>query len=159
MSRPHRLPGFSYLGPSRYFLTLCTHRRASAFRSPDVVQRTLLEFFRTSHYASFAVLAYCFMPDHLHLLVEGTSAWSDLQAFVTVAKRCSGTAHAAIHGTPLWQEGYHERVLRPTDDPRAIARYILENPVRAGLVQSPTAYPFLGSGLWSVAELLDSVSK
>jgi len=38
-----------------------------------------------------------------------------------------------------------------------IARYIIENPVRAGLVCSPIDYPLLGSDLWTLQELIDSL--
>ena len=118
-----------------------------------------MEFLRRGEQDRFALLAYCFMPDHLHLLVEGTADDCNLPAFVNAAKQRSGRAHANIFGTRLWQDGYYDRVLRPTDDSRAIARYILENPVRAGLVRTPLAYPYLGSAVWSVRDLLDSSSR
>ena len=64
----------------------------------------------------------------------------------------------ALHGGggPLWQDGYYERVLRRDEDIKEVARYIFENPVRAGLVQSPTEYPYLGSEVWTLAELFDA---
>jgi len=118
-----------------------------------------MEFLRVAEREHFAVLAYCFMPDHLHMLVEGTSDTSDLLSFVKIAKQCSGRMHVTVHGTLLWQEGYHERVLRPSEDVRSVARYVIDNPVRAGLVKTPLAYPFLGSGVWSVRDLLDSTLR
>ena len=42
----------------------------------------------------------------------------------------------------LWQDGYYERVLRKSEDVLAIIDYILDNPVRAGLVSRPLDYPF-----------------
>jgi putative transposase len=111
---------------------------------------------RTAEQQCFAVLAYCFMPDHLHLLVEGTSDSADLRIFIKLAKQLSGRAHVNVHGELLWQEGYHDRVLRASDEARDVARYILHNPVRAGLVARPRDYPFLGSGRWSIDELLQS---
>ena len=38
-----------------------------------------------------------------------------------------------------------------------VARYLLNNPVRAGLVMSPIDYPYLGSDRWSVTELIDAL--
>ncbi len=38
----------------------------------------------------FDVIAYCFMPDHLHLLVEGKSDRSDGKPFIARAKQYSG---------------------------------------------------------------------
>ena len=57
-------------------------------------------------------------------------------------------------GGRLWQEGYHDRVLRPEDDVRLYARYVLQNPVRAGLVEDVSTYKHAGSDLWSVSEIL-----
>jgi putative transposase len=116
-------------------------------------------FLRTAEDERFEVLAYCFMPDHLHLLVEGASNTSDLQTFVKAARQYSGRAHANVHGAALWQEGYHERVLRHDQDARTVARYILENPVRAGIVRAATEYPYMGSAVWSVSDLLRSTSR
>ncbi len=57
----------------------------------------------------------------------------------------------------LWQEGYYERVLRDDDASRDIARYIIANPVRGGLVTSPIEYPYSGSDVWTLQELLEDV--
>jgi putative transposase len=77
------------------------------------------------------------MPDHAHLLVEGLSASSDLKRFAKMAKQRSGGVHRRCCGQRLWQEGYFERVLRDGDDPAAIARYIIENPIDAGIQNHP----------------------
>jgi len=84
------------------------------------------------------------MPDHVHLLVEGTTLKADLRLFVAEAKRLA--AHAArpcIRGR-LWQPGYNDRILRDRDDAYEINRYILGNPIRAGLPEVQRKYPFVG---------------
>jgi putative transposase len=153
MARPPLHHVREYAGPPRY-LTLRTHHRARHFRSPDVVARTLMEFLRLAQLEEISILAYCFMPDHLHLLVERTHRRADLGTFVRLARQHSGRAHLNVHGALLWQEGYHERALRAQDDERDVARYILHNPVRAGLVRTPRDYPFLGSSKWSLEDVL-----
>ena len=55
---------------------------------------------------------------------------------------------------PLWQDSYYDRVVRAEEDLGGIARYIIENPVRAGLVKSPLEYPFVGSTVWPLKELI-----
>jgi putative transposase len=157
MARPQRIAGFNYVGPHRYFLTICTHRREPRFTRPDVVASAMLQFRRTAAVEGFTFPAYCWMPDHLHLLVEGTAPPSDLKRFTKLAKQRSGAVYKRRNAAPLWQEGYYDRVLRNDDDMNAIARYILENPVRAGLAASPGDYPFLGSDLWSLKQLFEGV--
>jgi len=157
MTRPHRLPHFSYVGPRRYFLTFCTFDRFDAFSDADAAIATLGQFLRCARRERLAILAYCIMPDHAHLLVEGLSSTSDLCRFAKLAKQYSGFAYRRLHGRPLWQEWYHERVLRETDDLKAFARYVVNNPVRAGLVEIASEYPFVGSEVWPVAELIASL--
>ena len=47
----------------------------------------------------------------------------------------------------LWQRGYHDRALRRDEDLKAAARYIVMNPLRAGLVKRPGDYP-LWDAVW-----------
>jgi putative transposase len=44
----------------------------------------------------------------------------------------------------LWQDNYYDHILRKTEDAAGIARYILANPVRKGLVREPEEYQWLG---------------
>ena len=140
VSRPKRLATIDYIGRGRYFLTFCTYERVKAFADSDVASRTLEQFRRTAAFEQFKILAYCLMPDHAHLLVEGVSATSDLRRFAKMAKQRSGGVHRRRCGRRLWQEGYFDRVLRDKDDVRSISEYIFENPSRAGL----SNYPYVG---------------
>ena len=157
MSRPKRLPDHLYTGRAQYFLTFCVRSRARVFVSDSIVNPALLQIRQAARDEGYALLAYCFMPDHLHLLVEGTTETSDLRRFVQVAKRRSGAVYAREWGSRLWQEGYYDRVLRSEESAKRVARYIVNNPVRAGIVTDPRQYPHLGSDLWSVDELLNSI--
>ena len=71
-------------------------------------------------------------------------------------KRRTGYAFKQATGEPLWQEGFYDRILRSQECTRSVARYILANPVRAGLVRHPRAWPFLGSEVYDLRELLES---
>ncbi len=153
MSRPPRIPGFDYLGPHCYFATFCTFQRRATFGNARAARLTLMQFRRTARAEGFALLAYCLMPDHAHLLVQGTTATCDFRKFVKRAKQATGQFYAHRIGGPLWQEGFHERVLRRDTDLREVARYIVWNPVRAGLTSTPGEYPYLGSGLLSLDDL------
>jgi putative transposase len=157
MSRPARLDGFDYVGQYRYFLTFCTRHRAPIFLDGSFAELVLAHFRRTAVDHSFSYLAYCLMPDHAHALVEGLAADASLQRFVKSAKESSGRAYFRRKKRALWQEGYYERVLRKEDDARVVARYIIENPVRARLVEDASKYPFLGSDRWTVSQLLGSI--
>ena len=154
--RPKRLRDFPYLGIQRYFLTICTFARRRHFTNAAVVDAVHTAFLRTCADFEFAILAYCYMPDHVHLLVEGLSEASDLSALVATAKQRAAYAGRRLARGRLWQEGYFERVLRDDDDTFNVARYVVNNPVRAGLVASPRDYPFLGSAVLDKDDLIGS---
>jgi putative transposase len=133
VSRPKRLANRSYVGRFQYFLTFCAWKRRPVFEDAIEVADALAHIQRTAGEESFAILAYCFMPDHVHLLVKGIDQKSDLRRFVKFSKARSGRAYRKRIGERLWQEGYYDRVLRDESESRRYAEYIVSNPVRAGL--------------------------
>ena len=154
MSRPPRLEGFEYRGRFAYFLTFCAYKRRAVFVDATLAVMVVRQILLAAKRFDFAVFAYCVMPDHAHLLVRGKSDEANLQRFSKRAKQSSAQIYRRCAQQPLWQEGYYDRVVRPEEDVSGIARYIIENPVRAGLVTSAKDYSFLGSELWSVDEIL-----
>jgi len=155
--RPEHLKTFAYLGLYRYFLTFCTYRRHRRFGTADRVSAVRAQIERAAREERFALAAYCFMPDHLHLLIEGQDDGADCLRFITRAKQRSGYHYQAAFGERLWQRYGFERTLRDHDSTLSIARYIVENPVRAGLVERVADYPFSGSALWTVDEIVEAV--
>jgi putative transposase len=149
-----RLKQFDYLGTYRYFLTFCTHNRESAFLKSPIVELVLAQILRASIENGFAIPAYCFMPDHVHLLLEGTAPNSDLRRFAKDAKQYSGFHYKREYGKRLWQPSYYDHVLRDEEDTWSVARYIVENPLTARLAVRADEYPFLGSAVVSKKELL-----
>ena len=97
------------------------------------------------------------MPDHVHLLAVGCQPSSNCRRFITRAKQFSGYHYQRAFNERLWQRYGYEHVLRPSEDVFGVARYILENPIRAGLVRSAQDYPYLGSTLYSIDQILDSL--
>jgi putative transposase len=153
--KPEHLTGFSYVGNHQYSLTFCTKDRKRLFIDSDAVELVLAQISRAAIEHGFAVLAYCFMPDHVHLLVEGRTEHSDCKQFIARAKQYSGFYYSKRFDKPLWQRYSFEHVVRDSEKATTIARYILQNPMRAGLVTNIADYPFVGSLVWSTPELLE----
>jgi putative transposase len=156
-NHPEHLKTFDYLGLHRYFLTFCTHERHRGFAESDRVTLVLAQILRAALEESVAVITYCFMPDHLHLFVEGLSDAADCRRFICRAKQFSGYHYQRAFGTRLWQRYGYERTLRDSDATISVIRYIVENPVRAGLVVRPDDYPFVGSVRYARSELFEAV--
>ena len=151
-----RLATFDYTGLYHYSLTICTADRRQEFLYPPIVSEVLEGIARAADLERFAVLAFCFMPDHLHLLVAGTALDSDGRRFIAQMKRLTGYRHLQTHGRRLWQRSAWDHVLRNDEDVWTTLRYILANPVRANLVRHPLDYPFLGSLTYPREVLIDA---
>jgi putative transposase len=154
LRRPKRLAGVRYVGSQRYFLTFCTAKRHRAFEKTEIANGCLWQLRRRAAVYDIALVAYCFMPDHVHLVVYGASERADLREFVVSFKQVTGFEYRQRHGRSLWQPGYFDRVLRDDEATKTVARYTLENPIRAGLATRLGEYPFAGSDLYDLQGLL-----
>ncbi|RTE65257.1 transposase [Amphritea opalescens] len=92
-------------------------------------------------------LAYVVMPDHIHWLVQLKKG--SLNHLVRSVKTYSArqiNKHLSRLG-PVWQKGFHDHALRHEEDLINLARYIVMNPVRAGLVRNIREYA-LWDAVW-----------
>ncbi len=147
-----RLKNFSYIGTYRYFVTICVDRKRNIFINNELVNLCITILHDLAEKYLFDIWVYCFMPDHLHILCEGRDEKSDFRKFISVFKQKSSyyvvrTFKFAFYKnmTKLWQENYFERVLRKEEDTIDVVKYILNNPVRKGLVKEYSNYPYSGS--------------
>jgi len=125
-----------------YLVTAVTHLREPVFSSfaySRLLIRQLHGLETSGHVQS---LAYVLMPDHLHWLLQLYPGYR-LEAVLRLLKGRSAVEINRQRGRrgALWQDGYHDHAVRRDEDLTAIARYIVMNPVRAGLVKSVRDYP------------------
>jgi REP element-mobilizing transposase RayT len=131
------LPGQAYL------VTFTAAGRAPIFGDFElacVVSRAICDRDTWPH---ARLLAWVLMPDHWHGLIECHEAES-LSRSVARAKAAATRARISGNGSgiSLWAAGYHDHALRGDEAVLDCARYIILNPVRAGLVVSCRTYPF-----------------
>jgi len=149
-----RLKEFDYKGLYRYSVTICTFNKEQIFKDNPFIVTWLVDILRDRSITfGFKIWAYCFMPDHLHLLSEGNNADSNLKRFISSYKQISNFYYKARAGKSLWQINYYDHVLRREEDNMAVAYYIFNNPVRGGIVGDFRRYKFIGSFEFDVAEL------
>ncbi|MGH9780771.1 MAG: REP-associated tyrosine transposase [Candidatus Acidiferrales bacterium] len=140
----NRLPATAYRGPHSYFLTLCCHRRQRLFLDTPLVQSLLGLFENACHAHSFQICAYCFMPDHLHAVLSTDNLSAGLPAVVRAFKGAAVARARQLGISNLWQKRFYDHVIRSTDSMENVIAYVLNNPVRAGLVNSPGQWSFSG---------------
>jgi len=142
-----RLKAFDYEGNYCYFVTCCTHQGNLYFKDKTVVAPVLDTLKEVAQKEAFTIMSYCFMPDHLHLLLSGDKT-SSLKDFMRAFKQKSSFHFKKTSGKALWQRSYYDHILRKEEDIREIALYIFRNPIRKGLVSRIRDYPFLGSDVF-----------
>ena len=153
--RPRRLDGAPYVGIQRYFLTTCTAFRRPVFDSADVVEAVLSQLRQACELFGMALIVYCFMPDHLHLLVGANGEDADgasLRQTIQAAHRFR--VYKRRMPRPFGSRAIDDRVLRDDEATEAVVRYVLENPIRAGLSRTIGEYSFAGSNVYDLAALL-----
>ncbi len=150
---PPRINGFPYRGLHRCFLTFCTEERRTVFVSVDVVELVLSQFRQSAANEDMSITAFCFMRDHVHLLVTARTEGSDMRRFAADAKQRTAYNHSRLKGERLWQRGYYDHVLRDDESALAVIKYIVSNPVRAGFTRVLGEYPFCGSDEFSLEEI------
>ena len=151
--RQRRLRAVSYVGYLRYFTTICTALRRPVFRERWIATDVTAQLRRTTSECGFALPAYCLMPDHAHVLLHANSEAADLPAFMKRFKQATAFNYRQQTRQVLWQTGYHERILRDDESSEWIARYILENPIRAGLATHLGEYPYAWSDVYDLEAL------
>jgi putative transposase len=87
-------------------------------------------------------LAWVVMPDHVHWLFQ----LGDLVTLSTAMKAFKARSaqrlnEKLVRSGPIWQKAYYDHALRGDEDMQGIARYIVGNPLRAGLVDRIGDYP------------------
>ncbi len=136
--------------PGRFYhVTTVTRDRVPLFADlflGRAVVRCLMQMDRSG---ACRTLAYVVMPDHLHWLfaLETDVSLSRLvQRFKTNSARLVNAQRGA-GGETVWQPGFYDHALRRDEDVLQVARYIVANPLRAGLVASLRGYP-LWDAVW-----------
>jgi putative transposase len=146
---------FDYRGPYAYHLILLTQGRAPRFRDRSLGRHCIERLTQTAHRLGFQLLAFCFMPSHLHALVLGRNDDADLIRFVQRFKQVTSFHFKRESGLRLWQQSFYDRVLRVEEDLAGVAAYILGNPVRSGLETEAREWPLVGGEYAEVDEAAD----
>jgi len=144
----HKLRVGRYTEVSRiYLLTSTTYQRKPIFTNFALGKLVADQFRHAQDSGLVSSLAWVVMPDHFHWLIELRRG--SLSEVMQKTKSLSTKAVRQTCGgnSVLWQRGFHDRALRREDDLVKIARYVVANPLRAGLVEKLGDYP-LWDAIW-----------
>ena len=141
MPRTNLLKGRVSIPGQIYHLTVCTLGRKpwfSDFRCARIVVQGMRQL-HDGHYLHS--LAWVIMPDHLHWLIQ----IGEQKTLAELVRLFKGKTARELNRYlnrqgAVWQRGYYDHALRRTEDIKQVARYLVANPLRAGLVQRIEEY-------------------
>jgi putative transposase len=142
----HRLSLNFYKGNVITTFTICILDRKPVFKYQYIVNEFANFLKESAEKYNCEILAYCFMPDHLHVTIKGSDENSDLYSAIVRFKQKSGYFLSRNIKYVRWQKDFYDHILRKDDDLERHIFYILGNPVRKNLVDAWDKYPFS----WSI---------
>jgi len=142
------------MGKLSYSLEFTTEQRAAILGEADAVDLVLEQFRRASRETHFTIVVHCVMPDHAHLVIDGERDDSNCLTFIRLAKQYSAYYYKRAFGRRLWQRYGYEHFIRDDMERALTIRYVLANPIRAGLASDPREFHGLGSQKYTIAELM-----
>ena len=130
-----------------HFLTFCTWQR---WVLPDAARSIALESCLHDNGFKIDLQVAVVMPDHVHIIFVPlvNEAAQEIYSLAEITQGIKGASAHKINrmlkrtGT-VWQDESFDRVLRSSEKLDEKVRYIAENPVRKGLVVSPSEYRWL----------------
>jgi putative transposase len=117
------------------------NNREKVFLNQRDYERYLSFLSRYSEQKEISVLAYCLMPNHIHLLVKpsGEEALPKMMQGVTLCYTKYFNGENGRTGR-LWECRYYSTVIDADSYLWTVIKYIENNPVRAGMVKRPEDY-------------------
>ncbi len=146
----YRKPGHAALRNGRasicntaYLITTTTQNREPLFSHFPAACSAARCFEDAALLRESRMLAWVLMPDHAHWLLQLGEA-DNLGDVIGRLKSASSrhTNRTQNRMGSLWSKAFYDHALREEDDLQAVARYIVANPLRAGLVKRIGDYPF-----------------
>jgi putative transposase len=118
---------------------------------PDVANMVIEAIhFRERELAHYRLHAWVVMANHVHVLITPQVEVSKLMQSLKRFTAREGNRILRVTGQSFWQDESFDRLVRDEAEFERIARYIEMNPVTAGLVETPEAFP------WSSARPIDN---
>jgi len=180
--KSHRLELNAYTGFARATFTLCINGRKKVLVNAGIAEEfvEILENCCKKH--EVVNWIYIFMPDHLHLVLEGISENSNIYKCAVLFKQKTGyyfskntvaagsrklqlasdtqaeaCGYSSLRCYAGWQKDFYDHIHRKDEDLKKHIRYIAENPVRGGLTARWEDYPYIGSVHYNLKVLLNGM--
>ncbi|GHE85908.1 REP-associated tyrosine transposase [Thalassotalea profundi] len=132
---------------AEYFITFNTHNRQDIFTNYKIAQLFCKQIVINEQKHHRKWLTWVLMPDHFHGLLR--LGEKEILLSKVIAELKGSTAYIINaeldRKGKLWQTSFYDHALRKEESRKNIARYIVANPLRKGLVKDIKNYPYWNS--------------
>jgi putative transposase len=140
-----------YIPDSIVFITQVVQGREPVFKDENHLDllRSTLHAVKDLH--PFSMLAYVFLPDHFHLLLNPTGGSNFSQIMHSLKPNFTKAYKEAIGvegSMTFWQKRFWDHIIRDERDLQCHLDYIHYNPVKATLVTKPEDWPHSSFLAW-----------
>jgi REP element-mobilizing transposase RayT len=150
--KKHRLNTELYSGLIIVSFTLCVKDRKELFNDEKIFIQFESVLLKELVECNCSAYVYLFMPDHAHLVISGNDDHADIKKCLDRFKKKTGFWLSVNQPNYQWQKDYYDHILRKEEDLESLIKYILNNPVRIGLVENWKLYKFKGSTVYNLDE-------
>ncbi|WP_340678629.1 transposase [Paraglaciecola sp.] len=125
-----------------YSITTVTYERQRIFNDFKSARLLIQTLQQSQHDQQTETIGFVVMPDHLHWMFSLNQNIKLSVLMMTIKGRSARNINLLrTTSDPVWQSGYYDHCLRNDEDLRKNMRYIVANPLRAGIVSSLKLYP------------------
>ncbi|WP_299791145.1 transposase [uncultured Shewanella sp.] len=124
-----------------YFVTTNTHNREPLFLDFCCARIVINSLKQTDELEITNTIGFVLMPDHLHWLFQLNETADLSHAVGSIKGRSAKLINTQLNrDKQVWQPGFYDHNLRKSEDIKQIMRYIVANPLRAGIVKNIGRY-------------------
>jgi glycine C-acetyltransferase/8-amino-7-oxononanoate synthase len=139
-----------------YFLTTATRNRIPIFANPKAAAIVIQTLRWLRDNGRIRLLGFVIMPDHVHVALALREGWSLDKVMQSFKRHTSRQIHQLLESAhlkenamkgesgssgSLWQDGYHDHLIRDPEDFESRLASIHANPIRKGLASHIEDYP------------------
>ena len=150
----------NYVEGGTFFFTLVTHGRNAYFHDHSSIVICLNSISQTQKYHPFELVAYCIMPDHLHLLISLPVRQFDYSTIIKEFKKKVTKELKHQRNDPdlvVWQDRFWEHTIRDQRDYKTHFDYIHYNPIKHGFVTNPDDWKWSSFGDYFGVDVRENV--
>ena len=142
-SRSNRIVNYNYSEDRPIHVTICADQKKNMFNLDVNAKIIINELLKTAKDFKFRILCYCLMPDHLHVVISPGESNLSLSKFLNIFKGRTTTLFRKKKGLgKIWQRSAFDHIIRAGEDLKIIIEYIMNNPVRKGIVEKAEDYSY-----------------